>query len=191
MDSPIIVVSGLPRSGTSLMMQMLDRAEIEVATDQQRSADEDNPRGYYEIEAVKRLQRDHAWLSEMRGKALKVISQLLFALPDSEQYRVILMRRDLDEILASQAAMLARNGRTGGGKAEVLRKAFVAHLEHLASWLPKQAHLTVHEFNYRDVVAEPRQAAEEVAEFLGADLDIAAMTEAVDSALYRNRKQDG
>lgn len=189
MISDTVIVSGLPRSGTSLMMQMLDRGGVEVASDYQRQADEDNPRGYFEIEAVKQLQKDAAWLPEMRGKALKVISQLLFALPDTQNYHVLLMQRDLDEVLASQAAMLVRRGRLGAAQTETLRKAFIAHQRRLEDWLPKQQHLKSHKINYADVVAEPLSSAEEIARFLGIDLDVAAMAAAVDPSLYRNRAE--
>ena len=110
-DLEIIVVSGLPRSGTSLMMQMLDQAGIEVVTDNIRQADRDNPRGYYEFERVKKMKEDASWLPQLRGKAVKMISQLLYDLPESKQYRILFMERDFDEMLLSQEKMLARLGR--------------------------------------------------------------------------------
>src|SRR5262245_36404912 len=102
MPPEIIVVSGLPRSGTSLMMQMLDGGGIEVVTDNVRTADTDNPRGYYELEKVKRIKHDASWLPETRGKAFKMVSQLLYDLPPTECYRIIFMERDFDEMLLSQ-----------------------------------------------------------------------------------------
>ena len=99
--SEIIVVSGLPRSGTSLMMQMLERGGVEVVTDNIRTADTDNPRGYYEFEQVKKIKGDASWLPGTRGKALKMVSQLLYELPASERYRIIFMERDLDETILS------------------------------------------------------------------------------------------
>src|SRR5436309_9885827 len=105
MDSEIIIVSGLPRSGTSLMMQMLDNGGMEVVTDNIRTPDTDNPRGYYEFEQVKKIKHDTAWLPSTRGRAFKMVSQLLYDLPPSEQYAVIFMERDLDEVLASQEKM--------------------------------------------------------------------------------------
>ena len=188
--SSIIIVSGLPRSGTSLAMQMLEKGGWEVATDGQRTADEDNPRGYYEIEAVKRLHKDASWIPEMRGKVVKVISQLLFSLPTTEQYKVLLMRRDLEEVLASQSAMLARSGKTGGS-IDTLRKAFSTHLDKLAAWLPQQKHLEVLELQYAEVVSAPQAAATEIAEFLGGTPDVEAMATAVDAELYRNRQKTG
>src|SRR5438445_13894335 len=104
----IIIVSGLPRSGTSVMMQMLENGGVEVLTDNLRTADTDNPRGYYELEPVKRIKRDASWLPQTRGKAFKMVSQLLYDLPPGESYRIIFMERDLDEVLASQEKMLRR-----------------------------------------------------------------------------------
>src|ERR1700730_18485992 len=95
MASEIIIVSGLPRSGTSLMMQMLDRGGVEVVTDNLRTADTDNPKGYYEFEQVKTIKRDTTWLPATRGKAFKMVSQLLYHLPPVETYRVIFMERGL------------------------------------------------------------------------------------------------
>src|SRR5262245_20267166 len=111
LSNEIIVVSGLPRSGTSLMMQMLDRGGIPAVTDRLRAADEDNPRGYYEFEAVKRTKQDASWLPAARGRAVKLVSSLLYDLPNSEAYRVLFMQRDMDEVLESQEKMLARLGR--------------------------------------------------------------------------------
>src|SRR6266513_5601629 len=102
MNSEIIIVSGLPRSGTSLMMQMLDNGGIEVVTDNMRTADTDNPRGYYEFEKVKKIKQDVSWLPETRGKAFKMVSQLLYDLPPGERYRIIFMERDFDEMMLSQ-----------------------------------------------------------------------------------------
>ena len=107
---PVTVVSGLPRSGTSMMMKMLDQAGLELVTDRLRQADEDNPKGYFEYEPVKQLARsaDRTWLDDARGKGVKIISTLLRELPAHYNYKVVFMRRDLSEILASQAKMLAR-----------------------------------------------------------------------------------
>ena len=111
MENEIVIVSGLPRSGTSLMMQMLDRGGLAVVTDHVRSPDTDNPRGYYELEQVKRIKEDVSWLPATRGKAFKMVSQLLYELPANESYRVIFMERDLDEMILSQEKMLARLGK--------------------------------------------------------------------------------
>src|SRR5437660_7651564 len=110
MDSEIIIVSGLPRSGTSLMMQMLENGGVPVVTDNIRTADTDNPKGYYEFEQVKKIKQDASWLPGTRGKVFKMVSQLLYDLPAGELYRIIFMDRDIDEVLASQEKMLERLG---------------------------------------------------------------------------------
>jgi hypothetical protein len=107
----IVVVSGLPRSGTSMMMKMLEAGGIPVLTDYEREADEDNPKGYFEFERVKNLKDgDDAWLPQAKGKVVKVIAALLTDLPSSYEYEVIFMRRAMPEILASQRQMLIRRG---------------------------------------------------------------------------------
>ena len=111
LQNEIIIVSGLPRSGTSLMMQMLDNGGVPVVTDNIRTPDTDNPRGYYEFEQVKKIKEDVSWLPATRGKAFKMVSQLLYELPASETYRVIFMERDLDEMIRSQEKMLSRLGK--------------------------------------------------------------------------------
>jgi hypothetical protein len=187
MASEIIVVSGLPRSGTSLMMQMLDSGGVEVVTDHVRTPDTDNPRGYYEFEPVKKIKRDASWLPGTRGKAFKMVSQLLYDLPAGETYQVIFMERDLDEVLASQEKMLTRLGRTPAPRAEI-RRAFVDHLERLRDWLGKQANIAVLRVRYSDLVQQPGEQAERVCAFLGGRADVEGMVKAVDPSLYRNRK---
>ena len=130
MSGEIIIVSGLPRSGTSLMMQMLASGGIEVLTDNLRTADADNPRGYYEFEKVKQIERDSSWLPQARGKAVKMVSQLLYHLPAGERYRVLFLERDLGEVLLSQEKMLRRLGRPAA-PADEMRRAYTLHLERL------------------------------------------------------------
>ncbi|HVX12408.1 MAG TPA: sulfotransferase [Pirellulales bacterium] len=186
MDTEIIIVSGLPRSGTSLMMQMLDNGGVEVVTDGARAADVDNPKGYYEFEKVKTIERDKSWLPATRGKAFKMVSQLLYHLPASERYRVVFMERDFDEMLASQEKMLARLGRPGAPR-EKIEGPFRLHLERLHAWLAQQANLRILPVNYNELIAEPRRQAERVREFLGVAADTEKMAETVDPSLYRNR----
>src|SRR3954453_3930250 len=130
MSNEIVIVAGLPRSGTSLMCQMLDNGGVEVVTDRLRTPDTDNPRGYYELEKVKKIKEDASWLPEARGKAFKMVSQLLYDLPATERYRVIFMQRDLDEVLVSQEKMLERLGRPAAPR-EPMARAFLAHLARL------------------------------------------------------------
>ncbi len=187
MSDEIIVVSGLPRSGTSLMMQMLHQGGIEVVTDHVRTADTDNPRGYYEFEQVKRIKQDSSWLPGTRGRAFKMVSQLLYDLPDSERYRVLFMERDLDEVLLSQEKMLQRLGRPAAPRHE-MRQAFTLHLERLHRWLGQQPHLAVLSVRYGDLVERPGEEARRVSEFLGGRASVEGMVGAVDVSLYRNRK---
>jgi Sulfotransferase family len=183
----IIVVSGLPRSGTSLMMQMLDSGGIPVVTDHVRTADTDNPRGYYEFEQVKTIERDTSWLPATRGKAFKMVSQLLYHLPACEAYRILFMERNLDETLLSQEKMLERLGRSPAPR-EAIKRSYMMHLERLHEWLARQDNMSVHRISYNDLVQRPREQAERVREFLGNVLDVEAMVNSVDPSLYRNRK---
>jgi hypothetical protein len=186
MDSEIIIVSGLPRSGTSLMMQMLDAGGIEVVTDQLRAADADNPRGYYEFEKVKQVKRDASWLPGVRGKAVKMVSQLLLDLPPTERYRVVFMERDFAEMLDSQERMLKRLGREAAPREQII-PAFTTHLERVHDWLQRQAHFSVLRVRYKALVERPEAEVATVNEFLGGRLDASRAAGAVDPSLYRNR----
>jgi hypothetical protein len=185
----IIIVSGLPRSGTSLMMQMLQRGGVEIITDELRTADSDNPRGYLEFEAVKNIQHDSSWLPTARGKAFKMISLLLYHLPPTERYRILFMERDLDEVLTSQQTMLQRMDRTTAPRAQ-MQESFGIHLEHLNDWMKDRVDMTVLRISYRNLIEQPEQQAQSIGKFLGRSLDLQAMPKAVDPALYRNRNPD-
>jgi hypothetical protein len=182
----IIIVSGLPRSGTSLMMQMLDKGGLEVVTDNIRSADTDNPRGYYEFEPVKKTKHDASWLPGARGKAVKMVSQLLYDLPPTESYRIIFMERDLDEVLISQEKMLVRLGRTPAPRPQ-MKQAYLVHLHRLGEWLPCQQNMAVLPINYNSLIDRPHEQAMRVRQFLGDGLDVETIVRAIDPALYRNR----
>lgn len=190
MGQEIVVVSGLPRSGTSLMMQMLESGGAEVVTDSVRTADKDNPKGYYELEQVKTIQRDASWLPAMRGKAFKMVSQLLYDLPSSEAYKVLFLERDLDETLLSQENMLTRLGRAAAPR-DRIRQAYTVHLERLHAWLPLQGNMAALRVCYNALVERPHAEAGRVADFLGGGLDVGRMADTVDLSLYRNRKAPG
>ncbi len=190
MDSEIIIVSGLPRSGTSLMMQMLDSGGVEVVTDNIRTADTDNPRGYFEFERVKKMKEDASWLPDARGKAVKMVSQLLFDLPPTERYRVVFMQRDITEMLISQEKMLERMNREAAPR-EAIERAFSKHLEKLQAWLAEQPNFAVLYVKYSDLVVHPEEEARRVSDFLGGQINVQAMAAAVDPSLYRNRKSEG
>jgi len=187
MHSEIIVVSGLPRSGTSLMMQMLENGGVTVVTDNIRAADTDNPRGYYEFEKVKRLKQNASWLPETRGKAFKMVSQLLYDLPASEHYQIIFMERDMDEMLRSQDKMLRRLNRPAAPHEE-MKRYYAVHLERLHVWLGQQPNIDVLHVNYNDLIERPEANAERIREFLNGKVDAEAMAKTVDPSLYRNRR---
>ncbi|HEV2969318.1 MAG TPA: sulfotransferase [Pirellulales bacterium] len=188
-DLEIMIVSGLPRSGTSLMMQMLSAGGIEIVTDAIRAADTDNPRGYLEFEQVKKIKQDSSWLSDTRNKAFKMVSQLLRDLPPGERYRVLFMERDLDEVLASQEKMLERLGRPAAPR-ERMKAAFQTHLEELDRWLAGQPHIAVLRVSYNELLEDPVAQAERVCHFFERIMDLDAMVAAVDPSLYRNRRVD-
>jgi hypothetical protein len=184
----ITIVSGLPRSGTSLMMQMLAAGGLFVLSDGERKADTDNPRGYLEWERIKQLPKEPGLIAEAEGKVVKVISQLLLSLPDGHEYRVILMQRPLPEVLKSQDEMLRRRGTlAGNGDSSPIEEAFQRHLIEVNRWLNGKANAQVLRVHYHRTLREPKAAAEAVAEFLKVPLDIEAMTREVDQSLYRNR----
>lgn len=191
--APIVVVSGLPRSGTSMLMKMLDAGGLPVVTDGLRTADEDNPKGYFEVERVKSLaeESDRAWLAEARGKGIKVISYLLRSLPVAFNYKVVFIRRDLDEVLASQRKMLARRGETDDTPPERVRELFEADLWRVRYLLAHEARFETLEVAYPDILARPEDEARRIADFVGGGLNVEAMASAVDPRLYRNRAGGG
>ncbi len=182
----IVVVSGLPRAGTSLVMQMLAAGGIPPLTDAIRGADEHNPLGYLEFEAVKRIARDRSWIRQASGRAVKVIASLLPELPPGHDYRVILVHRDLQEVLASQRAMLRSSGAAPAAADDQLLRAFERHLENARQWCATSG-VPLLEVEHRTCLTETANAAIRMAAFLGDRLDLAAMTAAVNVSLWRNR----
>lgn len=189
-STPITIVSGLPRSGTSLMMRMLEAGGIPPLTDHERTADEDNPGGYYEFERVKQLEKgDTAWLTEAQGKAVKVISALLRHLPENHHYRVIFMERELDEVLASQQKMLVNRAEdTDAANEEELRHLFTRHLEETLLWLRAQPNFALLTISHRDLLTAPASQIDQINRFLDQTLDPTAMQAVIDPTLYRNRQ---
>ncbi len=187
----ITIVSGLPRSGTSLMMQMLHAGGLPVLTDGLRTADENNLRGYFEYEPVKRLRTDRSWLPQAQGQAVKIIHLLLahLLLDGSLRYRVVFMQRPIHEVLDSQRVMLAREGKAAAADAAVLAKVFEGQLAQIAAWLATQPGIEVLYMPYHRVVREPLNVGMELKTFLGLGLDEQAMAAAVDPALHRQRLQ--
>jgi hypothetical protein len=189
---PVYIVSGLPRSGTSMMMRMLDAGGLTPFTDGERTADIDNPEGYYEFERAKDLEKepDKSWVRGARGHALKVISFLLRHLPDDNAYRIVYMRRHLDEVLKSQDKMLDRLGNAApGADLEAMKEAYRNDIVAARLFARKQSYMEMIEIDYRAAVTDPAGAAREVRDFLGVGLDEAAMAAAVKASLYRNRAE--
>lgn len=185
----ITIVSGLPRSGTSMMMQMLEAGGIPALKDDIREADTDNPRGYYEFERVKQVAHDQAWLPQARGKVVKMVSALLMQLPNTFQYKIVFMQRHMDEILASQKVMLNRRNQPADKVSdEQMASLFRAHLKQIEKWLQTQPNMQVLYINYNDMVADPRPQVERLAQFLSPALDREKMMVVVDRTLYRERK---
>jgi len=188
---PIIIVSGLPRSGTSMLMNMLLGGGVPLLTDGIRTADHSNSRGYFEYEPVKELEKhgDLSWLPRARGKAVKIISFLLTWLPEHYDYRVIFMQRDLDEIIASQNQMLARREESGDTVGDSrTRTVYADHLEQVARLLARRRCFRTLSVSYRDAVGDPKRQARRISDFLDRSLDVDRMVAMVDPQLYRTRR---
>ena len=171
-----------------MMMKMLQAGGLELLTDEIRTADEDNPRGYFELERVKQLKEEHDWLDEARGKAVKVISQLLFDLPPTHQYKVIFMRRRLEEVLSSQKQMLLRRGTFDADvPEEILRATFLKHLDLVTDWLRLRKNIDVLYISYNRMLEEAGPFVERINTFLGGQLKTKAMCAVVEPNLYRQR----
>ncbi len=189
-EKEIIVVSGLPRSGTSMMMKMLEAGGFAVLTDNLRPPDADNPGGYYEFGPVKNIAANAEWLERAGGGAVKIISTLLVNLPADFCYKVIFMQRRMDEVLASQRRMLARRGQpVGAGDDEKLGRLFRLHLEEVEGWLHCQGHFEVLRICYNETMEQPLEQARKVNRFLRGGLDTAKMAAVVDETLYRQRRE--
>jgi hypothetical protein len=185
----IVVVSGLPRSGTSMLMHVLQAGGMTPLTDQIRTPDVDNPKGYYEFERVRRLpQGDVGWLDDARGKCVKVISALLMYLPPGYSYDVIFMHRHIDEVLNSQRKMLVRLGQADTDNDADMTVLLQQHVDDVRNWLVSQSNFSLLDADYNAMLAAPANWVARINAFLGGNLDVAGMQAAVDSALYRNRR---
>jgi len=188
-DRPYVtIVSGLPRSGTSLMMKMLDQGGIPAVTDELREADEDNPKGYYEFEPVKKTKEDASWVPSAVGKVVKMVHLLLLDLPLDQQYRVVFMRRHMDEVIRSQNVMLERKGDNQGPlPPEKLKQIYLSQIKKVQDYVADHAdHFQLLEVNYNQILEDAEPELKKVAAFLD-DVDVNRMLEAIDPKLYRNR----
>ena len=185
----ITIVSGLPRSGTSMMMKMLEAGGVQALTDNIRTADEDNPKGYYEFEKVKQIEHDQSWLPDARGKAVKMISALLKHLPPNYTYKVIFIRRKMEEILASQNQMLVRRKEAADAVSDAkMAELFRMHLQQVTTWIAKQPNFDVIYVSYNEILASPVEQASKINQFLDHALDTESMVGVIDQALYRQRQ---
>ncbi len=189
-DETVMIVSGLPRSGTSMMMKMLEAGGVPVLVDNIREADEDNPKGYYEFERVKKLPEDTEWLPDAVGKVVKMVFVLLKELPEGYHYKVVFMRRAIEEIVASQNQMLERNNKANTVDDLEIVRSFEMLLDSIKKWIADQPHIEFQEFWYGDVLEDPATTAQQASSFLGMDLDLDAMAAVVDESLYRNRAEE-
>jgi hypothetical protein len=186
----ITIVSGLPRSGTSLMMQMLAAGGMPVLSDGERVADADNPRGYLEWERIKQLPKDPGCIAEAEGKVVKIISLLLLSLPEDHEYRVIFMERPLPEVLASQEVMQRHRGTVNpGANASLIASAFEKNLRAVHAWLDSKAYVKTLRVPYHEVLRDAEAVAQKLTQFLGIELNVEAMSRQVDATLYRNRSK--
>ena len=186
----ITVVSGLPRSGTSMMMKMLEAGGMEIMKDGIRKADDDNPNGYYEFEKAKELEKDTSWLKDAKGKVVKIISALLEHLPEKYNYKIIFMHRNMDEILNSQRQMLIRRGEpTDEVSDEKMNKMFLKHLQTVEEKLKKKSNIDVLPVHYNEFLEEPETHSKIVNQFLKISLNADNMISVVDHSLYRQRKK--
>jgi hypothetical protein len=186
---PIYIISGLPRSGTSMMMKILEAGGMEILTDHLRTADEDNPKGYFEFERVKQLQSgDTAWVTQAQGRVVKVISFLLQYLPAQYSYKVIFMRRDVNEILASQREMLIRRGEETNESDTRVADTFQEHLKRVRVWLANQPNIQVLYVDYNALMKAPERSIRSVYDYLALELDLEKMLSVPDANLYRQRQ---
>ncbi len=187
----LTIVSGLPRSGTSMMMRMVDAGGIPALTDNIRRADEDNPRGYFEYEPVKRTKEDPSWLANAGGRVVKMVYRLLYDLPPGRDYRVVFMKRHLSEVVASQDVMLSRRGKESGGLSkDKLIGLFEQQLAEFDAWVKRQPGFQVLYISYNDTLTSPKVTVEALNKFLGGRLNTAGMLKVVEPELYRQRAKE-
>jgi len=187
-DRPYItIVSGLPRSGTSMMMRMLEAGGIPALTDELRTPDDDNPNGYYEFEDVKSIEGNADWIDDAQGYSVKMVYSLLKHLPADRDYRIVFMRRDVSEILKSQKQMLERNGIETDIPDVTMKALFERELQQFYAWLPSQTHLNLINISYNELLCRPETTVDLINRHFEKSLNVAAMTALVDPTLYRHR----
>ncbi|GLB48592.1 alkaline phosphatase family protein [Neptunitalea lumnitzerae] len=183
-DNQIVVVSGLPRSGTSMMMQVLSNGGLTPMTDDLRKADTSNPKGYFEYKPVMNLHNDNSWLGEAQNKVVKIVAPLLKFINRKYRYKVIFMNRDIHEVVQSQQKMI---GKDPGTLPVKLLNAFTKQLNDIAFWKNNEPGVELLYVNYTDMLKNPDKEIENICKFIGSDLDKKAMKNSIDTSLYRNR----
>lgn len=186
----VTIVSGPPRSGTSLLMQMLAAGGLPLLSDGRRVADAGNPRGYHELEAVKRLPRDAAWLADAEGRAVKVVHPPVAHLPTGFAYRVLWLERDLLEVARSQRVLLERLGSPPQDDLSDARVAQILarQLRETVAALDSRSDVERLRILHHELVAKPAEVAARIEVFLGGGLDRDAMAACVEPALHRERR---
>ena len=199
--APIVIVSGLPRSGTSMMMQMLEAGGLSILADQVRSANEDNPHGFYECRQVRRLHKDASFLDAAAGRVVKVVSPLVRALPAAHDYRIVFMDRAIDEVLLSQERMLDRAAASGAASSPAqppspaeMRAAFSQIVDRVEAFVSASSNIHSIKLSHREAIKDPMRVAIAVSRFLvdlGLDPEDEAqlrrMASIVTRELYRSR----
>lgn len=183
-ENQIVLVSGLPRSGTSLMMQMLDKGGVEALVDGKREADDSNPKGYYEYEPVMSLHRDNSWMKKTKNKSLKVVAPLLKHIDPQFRYKIIFMKRDLNEVVKSQQKMIGKSTDT---LPITLLNSYQEQLNHIEVWKEKEPGVELIYIDYKEIIENPDKMSEKVENFIGKKLNKEKMAACVDKSLYRNR----
>jgi hypothetical protein len=183
--SEITVVTGLPRSGTSLMMQVLHKAYMPILHDGVRESDISNPQGYFELEAVKGIVADNSFLNDADGKAVKIVAPLPIYMDPKLSYRVIFMRRDIEEILRSQEKMLDKDQ---ASEREKYRTIYEFHLKKTYRFL-KENNIPFIDINYNELMSNPLEMLDKVREFTGVEATASQLAEVVNPDLYRNRNE--
>jgi len=188
----VIIVSGLPRSGTSMMMKMLKLVGIPVLEDGIRKLDENNPQGYYEYELVKKLKQNNKWLNDAKGFAVKIVATLLQYLPERIHYKIIFMERDINEIISSQRKMLTRMKNEENVENvqddSIMKKIYTQHLEDVKLYVNNNKNMDVLYISYNEILINPYKEGEKISKFFGGYLNVSEMIAAVDINLYRERK---
>jgi hypothetical protein len=178
LEEEIIIVSGLPRSGTSMMMQILQAGGIRVVYDSQREADSHNPQGYFELERVKKLQQDNSWIIEYKGMAIKVLYHLLQYLPQSADYKIIFLQRKLDSIISSQDKMLQSYGKPLQNREQIYR-ILSQEQESVVQWLDNKKNMDVLYLNYQSIRDNPQENSSQIEDFLNKKMDIQKMSRVI------------